>query len=326
MYCKFCGNRINTSYNKCLHCGATIDLNDGGQSFFDDNELKAWQNNGNLSGLTTSMPKTEMKEPLIAGTNDRKKEYLKSFNQIGGTYVGVSRRDLRKRRKKRKLLDISNSNKLIVFSIVSVLIIVLLVFAILSALSVENESNEENTIKPTITEQVNENSDAETAKDKSETDNNVNTDNDKSGDKNNDEHMISENRTEIKDIKIYDRQGKEISHNCSAYIDENNTLYVSIDKILRHEGYKNGISNGNDKNRTVYERSSDGKIIEIEKGTRKIWIKTSDNKTIAEELSDNNFNVGNDTYVPIKSFLIINGYAKDKIVWNEKDCELYFNK
>ena len=64
MYCKYCGSRIASDTTKCVSCGANIDLNDGGQSFFDDNELNAWQSDSISYNAQSSVPRTEMREPL----------------------------------------------------------------------------------------------------------------------------------------------------------------------------------------------------------------------------------------------------------------------
>ena len=66
MYCKFCGNRITLNTTKCISCGSAINFRDGGQSFFDDNELEAWRNDNPVSENNTNMPKTEeLHENLI---------------------------------------------------------------------------------------------------------------------------------------------------------------------------------------------------------------------------------------------------------------------
>lgn len=62
MYCKFCGSVLTSNATKCMACGAKIDLNDGGQSFFDDNELSAWQND-NIGMSGNGMPRTNLLTP-----------------------------------------------------------------------------------------------------------------------------------------------------------------------------------------------------------------------------------------------------------------------
>lgn len=57
MYCKFCGNKINTT--KCTFCGANIDIYDGGQSFFTEDDIAEWQ-----TGSSFDMPTTQLREPL----------------------------------------------------------------------------------------------------------------------------------------------------------------------------------------------------------------------------------------------------------------------
>ena len=43
-----------------------------------------------------------------------------------------------------------------------------------------------------------------------------------------------------------------------------NKIYVSIDSVLKEEGYKAGSPNGNDPNRVVYENEQSGKETESE--------------------------------------------------------------
>lgn len=43
MYCKFCGNHMEDNSIICGRCGSDIDPNDGGQSFYDDEELNEWR-------------------------------------------------------------------------------------------------------------------------------------------------------------------------------------------------------------------------------------------------------------------------------------------
>lgn len=332
MYCKYCGSRIASDATKCVSCGSNIDLNDGGQSFFDDNELDAWQSDSMMRGPQTSMPKTEMREPLSDNT-DFEKNYEKAFAapQVS-TGTRASRSHARSRKKKNILdyLNLSSSNKLIIFCIASALAIVLLVVAIIAVLNSGKETTDENASQSNtsgFTQQVEGN------------DNNLNTDNSQqttttppNAETRQDnppeleQEKVEENKTEIKDVKIFDKDGKEIAHPVSAFISEKNILYVSLDKILKHEGYKNGRPNGNDRNRIIYEHKTSGKVIEIEKETNKIWITEPGEAPETKYLNGNNFNVKDDTYIPIKSFLVQLGYDKDKVKWEEKDKTLYFSK
>ena len=144
MYCKYCGSRITPDTTKCVYCGANIDLNDGGQSFFDDNELNAWQSDSMAYNAQSSVPRTEMREPLPEKPNIE--EYEKTLER---PRVSTGTRRVRSRRrakKKKNILDyfkLSSSNKLIIFCIASALAIVLLVVAIIAVLNSENEDTDE---------------------------------------------------------------------------------------------------------------------------------------------------------------------------------------
>ncbi len=59
MYCKFCGTMLDNDGAKCLNCGAAIDLNDGGQSFFEDDELEAWRTPGSALPRTAVLDDEE---------------------------------------------------------------------------------------------------------------------------------------------------------------------------------------------------------------------------------------------------------------------------
>lgn len=328
MYCKYCGNKITVDTTKCMSCGANIDLNDGGQSFFDDNEISSWQSESVAYNSHTTVPKTEMREYIPE--NDNYNERCENIFTKSQMNVGTSGNYARPRSKKRKrdsgYLSISSSNKLIIFCIASALAIVLLVVAIIAVLNSGNDSDNERvdeiatqTNVPEYT-QIENNATAEqdTAKQSSaETQNEAMTGYE-SVKTENTENVLN-GKIEIKDIKIIDMDGKEISHSVPAYIDENNTLYISLDKFLKHEGYKSGFQNSSDKNRIQYEHKSSKKVIEIEKGSNKIWISENSEAPVTQWLDSTNFNVGDNTYVPIKSFLIKYGYDGNKVQWNESE-------
>lgn len=325
MYCKYCGNKITSDTIKCTFCGATIDLDDGGQSFFDDKELNDWQNDGLAYNTQTNIPKTEIMEPLPKDSNFEEtfeQTFTKHQSSIG---TRASHSHARSKKKKNILdyLNLSNSNKLIIFCIASALVIVLLVVAIIAVLNrgkdntdnvTQNNSlgyaqQQDNTYAEQNIQQLPnvDNSTVEPKKDSTQ-------------------KNTIDNMTEIKDIKIFDKDQKEISHSVSAFVDEKGVLYVSLDRVLKHEGYKTGTPNQNDPNRVIYEHKTNGKVIEIEKQTNKMWIKSSGESPIAKNLDGNNFNIEYDTYVPIKSFLVELGYDKDKIKWDSKEKVLYFKK
>lgn len=294
MYCKFCGEKVDTDTVKCARCGANIDLNDGGQSFFDDKELNDWQSDM-WYGNQTSVPKTKMIEPSKSNDDE--------FNQYNNLMVqGTNSKNANSHKTSKNIslkLNLSSSNKLIIFCITSALAIVLLVVAIIAVLNSDNGA---------------------------ENDNQSSTDTVGYSQQSRDTEEILNNMAEIKNIKIYDKDGNEISHSVPGYIDKDYVLYVSVDKILKHEGYKNGKKKDGNKNHILYEHKSNGKTIEIEKGTNKIWITEPDKDTVMLWLDSVNFNVGDNTYIPIKSFLVKNGYEEDKIKWNEQEKTLYFNE
>lgn len=310
MYCKYCGGKIASDTTKCVSCGANIDLDDGGQSFFDDNELNIWKSGGVSYDVQSSVPKTEMREPLPERA-EFDEEYKKAFakSQVNvGKRGGYSRKSSKKKKTVFDYLNISSSNRLIIFCIASALAIVLLAVAIIAVLSSGGESDEaaSQTEASGYTQQA-ENTDAEQSNQENAQD-------------------VLNDKTEIKDVKIFDKDGNEVSHSVSAYMDKNNTLYVSLDKILKYEGYKNGRASDDDTNRILYEHKSNGKIIEIEKGTNKIWITEPGEDSVMQLLDSVNFNVGDNTYVPVKSFLVKYGYDGDKIKWDAKEKTLYFSK
>lgn len=340
MYCKFCGNRITLNTIRCESCGANIDFNDGGQSFFDDNELDVWCSDGMINKTPTLMPSAETK--LLPKTGDFENIEKFDFNQHGNTkekrlYVPV----------KNKILDffnLSNANRLIIFCIASVVAIVLLIVAIIAAVhgtktdetvlpentpgytyqtddaNSKNDSDKKQTSEPSKDSESKKES---TKKSKKKTEEK----NDKTDEKKDENTADTVNgKTIIKDIKILDKDGKEISHSVPAYIDENNFLYISLDKVLKHEGYKDGKENGNNPERIVYEHKSNGKIIEIEKETSKIWINKSNEKAKTQWLDADSFEANGDIYVPARSFLEKYGYDSDKVKWEQDSKTLYFVK
>lgn len=318
MYCKFCGSQIIPNATKCVSCGAKIDLNDGGQSFFDDSELNDWKDGSIMQSHQISVPKTEMREPLPDNMN-LKKEYEKSIpapqasiNASIPCYI----RDSKKKKSLSDYLNLSSSTKLIIFCISSALAIVLLVVAIIAVInSGKDESNTDATqtnYNTSVYEENTNNSDKNT-----KTDNEFNvTDEKKEKDKE------QEDKVEIKDIKILINE-KEISYPVSAYMIDNK-LYISIDRVLKAEGYKTGVQTNYNDNRVRYDHEKTSKAIEIEKGTNKIWIRENDEKVQTQYLDGVNFNKDTDTYVPAKSFLNKIGYSK--VVYDSEKQTLIVNK
>jgi hypothetical protein len=294
MYCKFCGSRIASNTTKCASCGANIDFNDGGQSFFEDNELDAWQSDNIVKGLQTSMPKTEMSECLPL--NDAEHEKIFAATRVK-TNVGTIGTRSRTRKKKKTVFDylnLSSSNRLIIFCIASALAVVLLATAIIAVLnSGDNSITDEKTYDTSYTEQVGSNDDMQASDKEQATEDNV--------------------KTEIKDIKII-IDNKEILHPVSAYIIDEK-LYVSLDRVLKAEGYKTGVTTDYNENCIRYDHETSNKTIEIEKGTASILVIGEDEAPEDvewQQLEATNFNEGAETYVPAKSFFATIGYSNVK--------------
>lgn len=324
MYCKFCGNRINSNTIKCTVCGADIDFTDGGQSFFDDNELAAWQSdNFAMKGPQTCMPKTEMRELPNSNISESGEINLRRPRHSADSKKSQSR--VRKRKKKTVLdyLNISSSNRLIIFCIASALAIVLLVVAIIAVISGGNEQDEETATQnleysQQVGEKTSQNVDENGG---TQPDNAENSDNE-----NGDVETGGNDKTEIKDIKVLDENGKEVRHPVSGYIYNEQCLYLSVDRVLNHMGYKTGKSNGNNVNRIIYEHKTNGNVVEIEKGSAVMYISQNGGQIRTVDLEYSNFNVGSETYVPIKRFLSALGYDESKIVWDSESKTLYFSK
>lgn len=312
MYCKYCGGRIASDATKCASCGAVIDLNDGGQSFFDDNELNEWQNESASFDAKTSVPKTEMRAPLpedaFAEKNEKAFASLPSRATKRDTY---SRRRHQKEKKTFGFLNLSGSNKLIIFCIASALAIVLLTVAIIAVLnSGKDETDSENVqtsseeMRTSYSDTVNEESAADAA-------NQAVTRN-----------TADKDKKEIRGVKIL-INNQEISHPVSAYIIDGK-IYVSIDRVLKAEGYKTGVKTDDNENRIRYDHTNTSKAIEIEKGTNKIWIRENDEEPETEYLDGENFNEGSDTYIAAKSFFNLLGYSK--VAYDSSTMTLSVNK
>lgn len=296
MYCKYCGSRIASDDTKCASCGADIDLNDGGQSFFDDNELIDWQNENTPFGTKTSVPKTEMREPLPEKNafEEDEKTFIRPQSSVGArdTY---SRRRPKKEKKILDFLNLSGSNKLIIFCIASALAIVLLTVAIIAVLNSGKDESNSDGVQPSYSTSINSESSVDDT-------NKVVAQNTEKKEDN------EEDKEEVKGIRIL-INNQEISHPVSAYI-ISSKIYISIDRVLKAEGYKNGVKTEYNENRIRYDHTKTSKAIEIEKGTNKIWIRENDEDVDTKYLDGANFNEGSDTYVAAKSFFNMLGYSK----------------
>lgn len=292
MYCKYCGGVIAPGAEKCMSCGASIDFNDGGQSFFDDNELNAWRGDAMMSGVKNDVPKTEMREAAAVSEDDFEAAYGMNFEpsaQRGASEGGYARA---RARKKGNLFDfswLSGSNRLIVFCIASALVIVLLAVAIIAVLSGGSEDTATDATKTQTVDSGNAGTEDKTEKEE--------------------KNLIAQDREEVKGIKIL-INNREISHPVSAYM-VNGEIYVSIDRVLNAEGYNVGVRNTDNENRVRYKHKTEEKAVEIEKGTDKIWIiENSSEEATVQKLDGVTFNVDTDTYVPAESFFTKIGYSK----------------
>lgn len=308
MYCKFCGSRIALDTTKCASCGAKIDLNDGGQSYFDDSELSAWQNDSVLYNVQTSMPKTEKREYVQPQEEAFERHYEKAFSRPQEwAETRASRSRARSKKKKNVFLNMISSNKLIIFCISSALAVVLLAVSIIAVLNSGSDENSDD-----ITNQTNYNQQIDSNSEQQDQERSFTIlPDDKESDTAEDEKEETDenSRTEVEDIKVI-INGEEISHPVSAYV-ISDKIYVSLDRVLKNEGYKAGAQTSYDKNRIIYEHTINNGAIEIEKGTNKIWIRESDSEeeVQVQYLEGETFNVGSDTFVPAASFFSKIGYS-----------------
>ncbi len=316
MYCKYCGNTIASNCTKCASCGAKIDLNDGGQSFYEEHELDAWQfDNVMMKGPQTSMPKTDMRSASDVNI-DLPRVHGNEIKQYRGQ--SSRRRSSQLRRKKKKTIfdyfNLSSSNKLIIFCISSALAIVLLVVAIIAVLNSSNENGEGESTQ-TYSEQVNDEPAKEVQNPQGD---------EKPEEKSEERHTDVEyntGRVLLEDVKII--VGSSIVEHPVAMYKVNNVIYVSMDRVLKHEGY-NWIQNMENTNRVCYVNEKQSCSIEIEKQSNLIWIKTSDDDVQMHRMDAENFNVDSDTYVPAESFFKILGYSE--VEYNEQEKYLKVEK
>lgn len=285
MHCKFCGNRIDSSSTKCMSCGANIDFNDGGQSFFDDNELDSWQSDSIVQGPVTSMPKTE----ILENEQPENTKIVEKYPSRRSQRSSGSRTGRKKKKNGLDILNLSSANKLIIFCIASAVAIVLLVAAIVSVITGRKDDGTENN-----SSSVNQTTASDNVQSGVQEQNAVGAE------------QVQSSRTEILNIKII-KCSEEVPHPVPAYmIDEK--LYISLDQILAHEKYKARQSEENSKNRVYYEHSQTGKRIGVEIGTANIWLNEKDEDNPPLVLDGNSFYENNEIYVRAESFYIKEGY------------------
>lgn len=290
MYCKFCGSKIEPSVVSCPKCGAKIDVHDGGQSFFEDGELSAWKSDNICFENVTSVPRTGIIEqaPMQAGTT----------NLVSANYS--PRRMTNKNRKKKRsfvarffdFLNLSNSNRLIAVFIFSAVTIVLLIVGIIAVVN-SGKGIEENVLEATPMAQ----------QDLLQQDYNNQTDDISQEVENNqmESAAVDESFGTPVNVTIIDENGNNVEHPIPSYNKEGK-LFISIDRVLTHEGYNVGQASETDKNHIIYKHSVNDSVIEIQKWTNKIWISTSGGNSEVQTLDEASYNVGTDTYIPIRSF------------------------
>lgn len=328
MYCKYCGNKIDSDTTKCVSCGANINLNDGGQSFFDDNELSAWQSDKVSYNAQTDLPKTELRE----SPSYREPP---SYTVAPQASVGTNASQYSAPSIKKNILsyfNISSSNKLIIFCIASALVIVLLVVAIIAVLNSGDDTTDINSEHQNKTENNDGSQKAGNENHGQSNDSPTSTETPEKEQKteNTQKQEDSKDKTEITNITIIDKNGNKVDHPVSAYIDENNILYVSLDIVLKYKGYNDGQEYNNAKpNNVKYDNKSNGSIIEIVRGSKDVWTSINGEDIKQHVLEGKIIYENGINYVPIKSFLVeIFEYDEDKIKSENENNNytLYFSK
>lgn len=316
MYCKFCGNRIASNTTKCTACGANIDLTDGGQSFFDDTELSAWQSDSISYSAQSSLPRTEMREPLPEKANFNE-EYEKAFAKPQasvGTRGNYSRRRSKKKKNILDYLNISSSNKLIIFCIASALAIVLLVVAIIAALNSGDNTTDGNATQANTSGYA-------TTVDGTNTEQNSNVQQQQTN-PNQTEH---EERDEQPPVQNTDEKEKEPIKYVTIKKDNDVVVeatmlyridgveYVALYDIVKNEGYKNKVVN-NKGNHVFDYKENEERRIEVATNGKEIWFKDEDDTQTPEPkyLKYNTVEIEGNIYVPAEDFLNKFGFKNYK--------------
>lgn len=257
MYCKYCGGRLTQNSKKCAECGAEIDFFDGGQSYYDDNELDAWQSDSiESSGANTDMPKTAIIEP---GAPSRKPSYSPerrrdSYGDRGNARSELARPRQNTAKKKKSFLGrMSMSTKLIMAGIASAIVLVLVVVAIYGIVAGRGTKL---------------------------------------------------NYDEYKDaVVMLDK--KEIKSIDTVYLEETDTLYLPVEKLLAEIGYK---MTDNKRGEITFKNKEEEITIVIKLDTTDMCMSIpgkSDNKTPLELQT---IKIDREVFVPAKSFMEKLGY------------------
>ena len=314
MYCKYCGSRIASDTTKCVSCGANIDLNDGGQSFFDDNELNAWQSDSISYNAQSSVPRTEMREPLPEKANFEE-EYEKTFARPQASVSTRGNRSRARSKKKKNVLDylnLSSSNKLIIFCIASALAIVLLVVAIIAVLNSVDDTTDENatqtntsgyttTADSTGTDQNNNIQQQQTNQTEPEARDNQSTV----------QNTSEKEKEPIKDVII--KKGNDVVIEATMLYRIDGVEYVALYDIVKNEGYKNKVVN-NKGNHVFDYKENEERRIEVATNGKEIWFKDEKDTEAPEpkHLKYNTVEIEGNIYVPAEDFLNKFGFKKYK--------------
>lgn len=332
MYCKYCGSEITSNITRCVSCGANIDLNDGGQSFLEDNELSLWKNSTPYK-ITTSVPKTEMRERLP-------QTYLSEAEdkfEPAGFYPSVAEKKSSSRTKSKiKLfggLKLSSSNKFIIFCISLALVIVLMAVAVIAILDDEpekaektdetstqttNEAVVENDIskEPTgneVQQQVApENSTPEPVEVEEQEPAQPEEDAPEQPEGEAQKQVQPEENPEkekvlVENVRIK-KSDKDIKMSTSIYrID--GVIYVNAYDILMDEGYKDKVKTNSGHYVFDHKQNSNQKI-EISTDGKEVWIRTEANVLQKESLQYDSMLIEDAVYVPAKDFLEKMGFEE----------------
>ena len=333
MYCKYCGSEITSNITRCVSCGANIDLNDGGQSFLEDNELSLWKNSTPYR-ITTSVPKTEMRERLP-------QTYLSEAEdkfETAGFYPSVAEKKSSSRTKSKiKLfggLKLSSSNKFIIFCISLALVIVLMAVAVIAILDDEpeeaektdeastqitNETVVENDIptQPTgndeVQTQVQPEEDApKQVQSEAQKQAQVGENTPENGESKELEQAQSEENPEkekvlVENVRIK-KSDKDIKMSTSLYR-INGVIYVNAYDILKHEGYIDKVKT-NGGNYVFDHKQNSNQKIEISTDGKEVWIRTEANVLQKESLQYDSMLIEDAVYVPAKDFLEKMGFEE----------------
>ncbi len=255
MYCKYCASPLEQgNVSKCSRCGFGIDLYDGGQSFFEDEDLYIWSQPAQVDDV--SLPRTE-----IRSVEERNKGFVKSSKaQSKQTY----HRNLKNN--ERPFRSSAMTVNMVIIVGITACITVLLI-AVLAVLIAGNKHEENNGIKSaTVNELPRLSQAAEEIDEESQNNEFINLpDKTEQEDKSDEASDVTEKKTEWdgyfdllcgKENVTLDgkKDNRAIGKKASGF--PSFVYYVSIDDFERELGLK--ISGNN-----VYAYSSGDRTVEI---------------------------------------------------------------